>query len=129
MTRDSGSNDDEKSSVGGEIPSDALGDTQLGRSLKELIKEIGKEKDALQKGLGDREASGSESQNGDDFDPSITHFDQTLDLVARTQEGSENAEKGAASAGGPASAPGNSETRPPFVTWFITAVMSRPAPL
>jgi len=108
VTSDSGSNDDEKSSAGGEIPYDALGDTQLGRSLKELIKEIGKEKDALQKGLGDREASGSESQNGDDFDPSITHFDQALELVASTQEGSENAGSGAAGAGGPSSAPGKS---------------------
>jgi DNA repair exonuclease SbcCD ATPase subunit len=105
---DSGSNDGGQSSAGGEIPHDALGDTQLGRSLKELIKEIGKEKDALQKGLAGREAPSSESQSGEDFDPSVSRFDQALELVASTQEGSENAGNGAASADGPSPPAGKS---------------------
>jgi hypothetical protein len=101
VTSDSGSKGGGKSSAGGDIPEDALGDTQLGRSLKELIKEIGKEKDALQKGLAEREALGSGSQDGDDFDPSLTRFDQILELAAGTQDGSETAGDGAAGAGGP----------------------------
>ena len=108
MTSNSGSNDGGKSSAGGEIPSDALGDTQLGRSLKDLIKEIGKEKDAAQKRSASAEAPGSESQDGDDFDPSLSRFDQALELVASTQEGSGNAGNGAASTDTPSSAPGKS---------------------
>ncbi len=108
VTSDSGSKDGGKSLAGGDIPEDALGDTQLGRSLKELIKEIGKEKDALQKGLAEREALGSGSQDGDDFDPSLTRFDQILELAAGTQEGSEGAGNGAANTDRPSSAPGNS---------------------
>jgi hypothetical protein len=108
VTSDSGSKDGGKSSAGGDIPEDALGDTQLGRSLKELIKEIGKEKDALQKGLAEREAPGSGSQDGDDFDPSLTRFDQILELAAGTQDGSENAGDGAAGAGGPSPISGKS---------------------
>ncbi len=108
MTSDSGSNDGGKSSAGSEIPHDALGDTQLGRSLKELIKEIGKEKDAAQKRLASGEAPGSESQDGSDFDPSLSRFDQTLELAASTQEGSRNAGSGAASTDSPSSAPGKS---------------------
>ena len=105
MTSDSGSNDGGKSSAGGEIPYDALGDTQLGRSLKELIKEIRTQKDAHQKGLASGEAAGSESQDGSDFDPSLTRFDQALELAASIQEGSGNAGNGAAGTDSPSSAP------------------------
>ncbi|MEE9267287.1 MAG: hypothetical protein V3V86_11225, partial [Gammaproteobacteria bacterium] len=105
MTSDSGSNDGGKSSAGGEIPDDALGDTQLGRSLKELIKEIRTQKDAHQKGLASGEAAGSESQDGSDFDPSLSRFDQALELAASIQEGSGNAGNGAAGTDSPSSAP------------------------
>ncbi len=105
MTSDSGSNDGGKSSAGGEIPYDALGDTQLGRSLKELIKEIRTQKDAHHKGLASGEAAGSESQDGSDFDPSLTRFDQALELAASIQEGSGNAGNGAAGTDSPSSAP------------------------
>jgi DNA repair exonuclease SbcCD ATPase subunit len=108
VTSDSESNDGGKSSAGIEIPHDALGDTQLGRSLRELIKEIGKEKDAAQKRLASGEAPGSESQDGDDFDPSLSRFDQALELAASTQEESGSAENGAASTDSPSSAPGKS---------------------
>ncbi len=108
MTSDSGSNDGGKSSAGGEIPYDALGDTQLGRSLKELIKEIRTQKDAHQKGLASGEAAGSESQDGSDFDPSLSRFDQALELAASIQEGSGNAGNGAAGTDSPSSAPGKS---------------------
>ena len=70
----------------GEIPHDALGDTQLGRGLRELIKEIGREKEALQNGLVPDQAAGSESQDGEIFDPSQTRFDQALELAASAQE-------------------------------------------
>jgi len=105
VTSDSGSSDGGKSSAGGEIPYDALGDTQLGRSLKELIKEIRKQKDAHQKGLASGEAAGSESQDGSDFDPSLSRFDQALELAASIQEGSGNAGNGAAGTDSPSSAP------------------------
>lgn len=108
MTSKSGSNDGGQSSAGTEIPYDALGDTQLGRSLKELIKDIGKEKDAAQKRLAEGEAPGSGSQDGDDFDPSLSRFDQVLELAAGAQEGSEGAGNGAGSTDQPSSAPGNS---------------------
>ena len=70
----------------GEIPHDALGDTQLGRGLRELIKEIGKEKEALRNGIVPDEGAGTESQDGDIFDPSQTRFDQALELAASAQE-------------------------------------------
>jgi hypothetical protein len=108
VTSDSGSNDGGKSSAGTEIPYDALGDTQLGRSLKELIKDIGKEKDAAQARLTSAEAPGSGSQDGDDFDPSLSRFDQVLDLAAGSEEGSGSAGNGAASTDRPSSAPGKS---------------------
>ncbi len=108
VTSDSGSNDGGQFPAGADIPYDALGDTQLGRSLKELIKEIGKEKEAAQKRLAEREAAGSESQDGDDFDPSLSRFDQVLELAAGTQEGSEGAGNGAANTDRPSSVPGNS---------------------
>ena len=71
----------------GEIPSDPLGDTQLGRGLRELIKEIGREKEALRDGLVADEGVGTESQDGDAFDSSQSRFDQILELAAPTQEG------------------------------------------
>ena len=108
MTSDSGSNNGGPFPAGTEIPHDALGDTQLGRSLKELIKEIGKEKDAAQERLASVAASGGESQDGDDFDPSLSRFDQALELAAGTQEGTEGAGDGAASADHPPPTPGNS---------------------
>lgn len=82
MSNESESNDGAPPSAKGEASHDALGDTHLGRSLKELIKEIGKEKEALQKGLAAARESGSESQDGDDFDPSQTRFDRALELAA-----------------------------------------------
>ena len=83
MSNDSGSTD------GGQIPGsdeashDALGDTQLGRSLKELIKEIGKEKEALKRALDPALVAEAEQQAAEeDFDPSLTRFDQALELAA-----------------------------------------------
>ena len=83
MSNDSGSTD------GGQVPGsdeashDALGDTQLGRSLKELIKEIGKEKEALKRALDPSQAAESKQQDAEeDFDPSLTRFDQALELAA-----------------------------------------------
>jgi DNA repair exonuclease SbcCD ATPase subunit len=68
--------------VSGEIPHDSLGDTQLGRSLKELIKEIGKEKEALTQRVAAGDTAVSADQDSDDFDPSQTRFDKALELAA-----------------------------------------------
>ncbi|GMQ77135.1 MAG: hypothetical protein BMS9Abin01_2451 [Gammaproteobacteria bacterium] len=87
MTSGSASNDGERPSANGEASHDALGDTHLGRSLKELINEIGKQKDALQKGLDSGEAGGTGSQVGEDFDPSQTRFDQALELAVTAPDG------------------------------------------
>ena len=125
MTNDSGSNDGGQSSAGSEIPYDALGDTQLGRSLKELIKEIGKEKDAAQRRLAGLEAPVSESQDGHDFDPSLSGFDQVLELAASTQESSENPGNGAGGTNGPSSAPGSSATATDPVDGQTEAEMSQ----
>jgi hypothetical protein len=83
VSNESGSTD------GGQVPGsdeashDALGDTQLGRSLKELIKEIGKEKEALKRALDPSQAAESKQQDAEeDFDPSLTRFDQALELAA-----------------------------------------------
>lgn len=80
---------DSESTDGGQIPGsdeashDALGDTHLGRSLKELIKEIGKEKEALKRALDPALAAEAEQQAAEeDFDPSQTRFDQALELAA-----------------------------------------------
>ena len=100
VSTDSGSSDGGPPSKYGEIPNDALGDTQLGRGLRELIKEIGKEKDALQNGLIPDDASGTESQDGDGFDPSQTRFDQALELAASVQEEPSAAGNGAAKPAG-----------------------------
>ncbi|GMQ76207.1 MAG: hypothetical protein BMS9Abin01_1474 [Gammaproteobacteria bacterium] len=97
MTGGSGSNDGERPSANGEASHDALGDTHLGRSLKELITEIGKQKDALQKGLDSGEARGAGSQDGDDFDPSQTRFDQALELAVTAPDGTASAGSDAAS--------------------------------
>jgi hypothetical protein len=61
---------------------DSLGDTQLGRSLKELIKEIGKEKEALAAQAAAGKGAGAADQDADDFDPSQTRFDKALELAA-----------------------------------------------
>jgi hypothetical protein len=82
-----------------------LGNTQLGRSLKELIAEIGKEKDALQQKLTCGEAPGSESQDADAFDPSQSHFDQVLELAGSAEDEPEAVESDAAEAGARAPAP------------------------
>ena len=105
MTSKSGSNDGERPSANGEASQDALGDTHLGRSLKELIKDIGKEKDALQKGLASAEPPGTEGQDGYTFDSSESHFDQALELAVSTQDEPGIVENDAGSAGGPSSAP------------------------
>ncbi len=96
MTDGSGSNDGERPSGDGGTSHDALGDTHLGRSLKELISEIGKEKDALQEGLDSGEAGGTGDQDGDDFDPSQTRFDQALELAVTTPAGTPTAGSDAA---------------------------------
>ena len=86
MSSDSDSSDAPPPPNFGEIPHDALGDTQLGRGLRELIKEIGREKKALQNGLVPDQAAGTESQDGDIFDPSQTRFDRALEVAVSTQE-------------------------------------------
>ena len=113
MTSKSKSNDGGKSSTDGELSHDALGDTQLGRGLKELMKEIGEERNALQKGLASAQASGGESRDGDDFDTSLSRFDQALELAAAGEDGpadgpSSTPEK-AGEAAGPAGADAGAE--------------------
>ena len=105
VTSESGSNDGGQSSTNGELSHDVLGDTQLGRGLKDLLREIGKEKDALQKQLASPGASGSASQDGADFDASLSRFDQALGLAATGENGSGSAGDGAASAHGSPSTP------------------------
>jgi chromosome segregation ATPase len=83
VSNDTGSTDGGKIPGGEEAPHDALGDTQLGRSLKELIKEIGREKEALKRALDPALADEAEKQAAEeDFDPSISRFDQALELAA-----------------------------------------------
>lgn len=105
MTSESGSSDGGPPSASGEASHDDLGNTQLGRSLKELIKEIAKEKEALQQGLAAAEASASESQDGEAFDPSQTRFDQALELAAPTSEDPEADATHPVSTGSPSAAP------------------------
>ena len=93
VTGESGSNDGERPSANGEASHDVLGDTQLGRSLKELIKEIGREKDALQKGLAGVDAPGMDPQDADAFDPSESRFDQDLEQAVATQRGGESSDE------------------------------------
>lgn len=83
MTGDSGSNDGERPRVDSEASHDALGDTQLGRSLKELIQEIGKEKDALQRRIASGEDAGGPPEEA--FDPSASRFDQDLEQAVAAQ--------------------------------------------
>ena len=85
MSGESGSNDGERPPVDSEASHDVLGDTQLGRSLKELIQEIGKEKDALQK----RIATGEDLAvpRDDEFEPSASQFDQDLEQAVSEQNG------------------------------------------
>ena len=83
MSNDSGSTDDGQAPRSDEASNDALGETQLGRSLKELIKEIGKEKAALKRALDPALAAEAEQQGAEeDFDPSLSRFDQALELAA-----------------------------------------------
>jgi len=77
VSGDSGSNDGERPQVDSEASHDVLGDTQLGRSLKELIQEIGKEKDALQKRIAGGEDAAAAPD--DSFEPSASQFDQDLE--------------------------------------------------
>lgn len=87
MSNDSGSTDGGHVPAGDEASHDALGDTQLGRSLKELIKEIGKEKEALKRALDPALAAEAEQQaTEEDFDPSLSRFDQVLDLAASDRQ-------------------------------------------
>ncbi|MDX2314380.1 MAG: hypothetical protein QNL90_09945 [Gammaproteobacteria bacterium] len=86
MSSNSDSSDARPPANFGEIPSDPLGDTQLGRGLRDLIKEIGREKEALRYGLVADEGVGTESQDGDAFDSGQSRFDQVLELAAPTQE-------------------------------------------
>jgi DNA repair exonuclease SbcCD ATPase subunit len=81
----SGKNDGGRSSGNGEASYDALGDTHLGRSLKELIKEIGKEKDAVNKGLESGGSDGAGGQDGDSMDLTASRFDQDLEVAVSSQ--------------------------------------------
>ncbi len=94
MTDQKSSDDGERPAASSEASHDALGDTHLGRSLKELIKEIGREKDAIQKGLAAAGASGVGSQDGDAFDLSASRFDQDLEVAVSSQRESENGDEG-----------------------------------
>jgi peroxiredoxin len=85
VTSKSGSNDGGRAPGSGEASHDALGDTHLGRSLKELIKEIGKEKDAVHRGLESAEAPGAESQDAASLDLTASRFDQDLEVAVSTQ--------------------------------------------
>ena len=89
MTSNSGSDDGGRRSADGEASHDSLGDTHLGRSLKELIKEIGKERDAIQKGLSPAGAPESESKDADTLDLSESRFDQDLELAVSSQRAAE----------------------------------------
>jgi DNA repair exonuclease SbcCD ATPase subunit len=104
VTSESESSDGRPPSASGEASHDSLGDTQLGRSLKALIQEIGKEKEALQQGFASGNAPGSGSQAGDDFDPSQTRFDQALELAASAPQESGSSGAGSKSAQSPGSA-------------------------
>ncbi len=105
MTSGSGSNDGDWPLASSEASGDDLGNTQLGRSLKELIAEIAKEKDALQQKLTLGEAPGTESQDADAFDPSQSHFEQVLEQAGSAEDESEPVESDAADAGARAPAP------------------------
>lgn len=109
MTGESGSNDGERPSANSEASHDALGDTQLGRSLKELIKEIAREKNALQKGSAGAEPPGTASEDAGHFDPSESRFDQDLELAVSSQGAPENAGQGAPPATGNTPGPGQRE--------------------
>ena len=82
MSSDSGSTDGGPSPGNDEASHDALGDTHLGRSLKELIREIGREKEALRKVLQSESDAKAAEAAEEDFDPSETRFDQALELAA-----------------------------------------------
>lgn len=106
VSSESESSDGGPPSAGADLSHDALGDTQLGRSLKALIKEIGREKEALRQGFAATPAPGAEAQD-DDFDPSQTRFDRALEQAAFAAR--DPGSNGAASPGdqSPAAAAGN----------------------
>ena len=104
MSSDSGSTDGGHPRENDEASHDALGDTHLGRSLKELIKEIGREKEALRRALDASQASGAAPREPEeDFDPSQTRFDQALELAAATARDPQTPD--GAGAKGPGDAP------------------------
>jgi vacuolar-type H+-ATPase subunit I/STV1 len=100
VSGDSESNDGRRSSANSEASHDALGDTHLGRSLKELIKEIGKEKDAAQKGLAPGKTSAAEIQDAESYDLTESRFDQDLEVVVSAQRGATTEDPTAARARG-----------------------------
>lgn len=73
MAGKSGAGGDGRTPGNGEGSHDVLGDTNLGRSLKELINEIGRQKEAAQQGPAQ-----TESQDADSFDLSESRFDRDL---------------------------------------------------
>lgn len=120
MTNESGSNGGDRPSRNGEAPHDVLGDTHLGRSLKELIREIRQEKDSLQAEPGSDEASGAGNQVSDAFDLSASRFDLDLEHAVSSESGAGGGKSDApppsgpsqGAGGGPAAAdstPGDSE--------------------
>lgn len=109
MTGESGSNDEGRPAANGEASHDALGDTHLGRSLKELIKEIAREKEALQKGAAAGEDTATASQDAEHFDASESRFDQDLEQAVSTQRARENGDDGPARSSNDLPAPARSE--------------------
>ena len=87
MTGKSGPNGGESTSGNGGASHDALGDTHLGRSLRGLIKEIGKEKDAAQQGLGGEATPAAEGQDAESFDLTASRFDQDLAEAVSAERG------------------------------------------
>jgi hypothetical protein len=87
VTGKSGRNGGESTSGNGGASHDALGDTHLGRSLKELIKEIGKEKDAAQQGLAPGATAAAEGQDAESFDLTASRFDQDLAEAVSAERG------------------------------------------
>jgi len=81
VTSDPGSNDGEWASASSGASHDDLGNTKVGRSLTELIAEIRNEKNTLDQKLACDEPAGTASQDADAFDPTQSHFDETLEQV------------------------------------------------
>lgn len=104
MTGKSGQNNGGQNSANGEASHDALGDTHLGRSLKELIKEIGKEKDAAQQGAAPAGAAEADGQDAESFDLTASRFDQDIELAVSEQRAAPPSRPKAARAEGKAPA-------------------------